>query len=500
MLKLWFMIEYRKDYKNKLVSYFKFICNFILPTLLGYIISINSDLVFSPKVHMEFVIISNLIIIAITHYILQKLFFSKLESDVIIKFLQGKMYNYIKVRLFMILLKWNLPFILPSILGLKRIFSRSNFIFYLSAILFIVSWFLINYLIALYVRYIINTTKGIKRFIVNTVIYIIYFMLIIVLPQYIAYKILDNIDTTNKNYNMVRYSNINIYCFITIVIILIFSILLVSFTRRYFQINIRKIIINKKINKRFKANKRFDKYIRILIRVFSGKLTNLEEKIIIKDIKDLCRANKVSFSFAIIMQGAITALLVYIYYNSVPNNFKEALAIFPTIDLIVFMFMVILFINGNMGFRNYFRISCEVELLNKYGIQVSEENMINIKRKLATIMLFLSIYTFFIIVFITIINIWSWITIALSLISILIVEKLISLILVKRVNNKNSNNIIIQLLNYLMLGACVTVFKFIFINSANLEVYFIFNALLIVGYLFNYNVNINKTKGNKEDV
>lgn len=85
MFKLWFMIECGKNYKNKFISYLKLICNYILPTLLVCSMSSNSGFIFRTKVHFELFIISNLIIIAITHYMLQKLFFSKLESDVIIK-------------------------------------------------------------------------------------------------------------------------------------------------------------------------------------------------------------------------------------------------------------------------------------------------------------------------------------------------------------------------------------------------------------------------------
>ncbi|MDF2504499.1 hypothetical protein [Clostridium sp.] len=170
MFKLWFMIKYsknKKDFKNKLISYLKFMRTYILPTLLMYLFSMCLHPVFTAADHLKLFALYNLIIIFGTHFMLQKFFFTKLEKDVVIKFLPDRIYDYIKVRLIMLLLKWNLPFILTSTLCLRGIFIGSNFIFYLGAILLVTGWFIINYLVALYLRHMKNNIHGIFRIIVN---------------------------------------------------------------------------------------------------------------------------------------------------------------------------------------------------------------------------------------------------------------------------------------------------------------------------------------------
>ncbi|MDF2504500.1 MAG: hypothetical protein K0R06_1991, partial [Clostridium sp.] len=71
-------------------------------------------------------------------------------------------------------------------------------------------------------------------------------------------KLLNHIDEYYKNYNIV--SHINIYMTISLISIVVLSMLLLYFTDDYFKINIRKIIINKEINKKFKVNKKIDRY------------------------------------------------------------------------------------------------------------------------------------------------------------------------------------------------------------------------------------------------
>jgi hypothetical protein len=236
------------------------------------------------------------------------------------------------------------------------------------------------------------------------------------------------------------------------------------------------------------------------------RLSALEKKILKKDIKGLFRENKFTFLALLVLELFIDGFLLYIYYSDIPNTLQKALETFTVLESIMLIFILILFIIGGMVFKDSFDVNNDRELLIKYGIKINRIRLINSKRKLSIIIIFLPITIFYIIAFITIINIWSWLTIVLSFISISIIANLLGLYIVKIKNNANSENNIIKTLNFIIIASCIMVFKFMFeevvtnLSSIKLiQLYLAFNMLLIISYLFNLKINVNRLKVDKEN-
>lgn len=506
MFKLWFMIEYgknKKGDKDKLSNLLKFLKGYILPSLIFTLVLMNFESILGAKVQLEIFIVANFKIMCLTHFMIQKLFFGKLEKDVIIKFLPNRMYEYISVRLIMILLKWNLPIILSSALYLKKVLICPNLIFYTSLIVFLVSWFIVNYIIALALRYLKSVMRGSIKIIANCVLYIFCFVLFFIAPQYVIARFFDYLAAYFKNTSVNDYINVDTVNVIILAGVFVLVLILMKFISRIFKRNIRKLILNIDKNKKFELGKRFDGYIKLLMIVFARGLSDVEKSILIKDIKNLFRENLVTFSFLIIGDIINVTFLIYIYFESIPNSFDNVLEVLPAINLFIFIFLFIRFFSGNVGFKEYFDISNDEELLNKYGIKIRKKDLIKSKRRFATIVFFLPTMIFYCIAFIFIINIWSWVLIIFSLISTIIMERILSLITVKRINSLNSENRIIILTNLLLIAISGRVFRGMAISQeflGDLPVYIIFNILLIVCYLFNVKININKVKYNEERI
>lgn len=507
MFKLWFILEYRKNrksYKGNINGFLKLLFIYVLPNLiavlLGYIQLLNLSLLTS-KSTILLLVSSNITIITITHYMIHKYFFNKLENDEIISFLPSRMGDYIKVRVLTLLIKWNLPFIIFSIFCFKRVVEISKAQFYLSIIIFLACWFILNYLIAIYSRYIISIFRGKAERLLKGLLFSVYFLLLLIMPEYIIIEILKELELAfNQNTkNHIQYININFLHIIFLALILILSLILLKYTDKYFKINIRKIIINKhnvKVLKKHQiSNKNFNKLTKVLL----ISLTDLEQRMLIKDIKSFFRENRITIILIFSFQVIINLFMLYIFHSIIPNNISSSIELFISIYTVLLIFIInTYFFLGKLGLKDIFKINKDLELLNKYNINVNKNNLINVKRGFATICLFYPIFIFYIIAFVTTVNKWAWFSILFSLIPTLIIEKILSLYLVKSINQENSSNIIVVIINLLMVGACCITFMQLYnfaynsLSVNSIKLWIGFNVLLIVNYLFN--LNINKVK------
>lgn len=497
MVKLWLMLELG-NYKNRVKGYLGIIGIYILPTLLIALLEYfkSPSLILSSKGIIVSLVISNLAIISITHYLIHKFFFKKLENDVLIKFLPDKINEYIKVRLLMLLIKWNLPFIVSSILSFKKILKVSNAVFLIGTVLFVISWFIINFLIAIYTRYILNVLRGKTEKLVKVILFLICIILIMVLPQYSVLVLLKELSLGIKNGININYINVNIFHIIALLLIFATSMFILKVSdNSSFKINIRKIVINKSVNIKFKKNKKSVRYFSKLIKIILGNLPDLEREILIKDLKDFVRDNKITLYSVIFLQLFINLFMLYIYKNIEVKNILGSVELFVSLNVVLFIFMGIMYLfMGRLSLKDNLEIDKDMEILTRYNIYVTKSNLISIKRKLANICLFYPMFMFYPIAFIININIWSWYGIVLSIIPIIIIKKLLSLSLIRKVNKENSTSVLLKIVNMILVGgACVLYLQLLdgestlpFQNS--LVLWGIINMLLVIDYAINLNI------------
>ena len=497
MISLLFKIEAKKN-KN-LIDYLKSCSKFIIFTTIIYIALLKLNIIGNFKTSLKIYTTLNVIIISVTHYSIQKTFFPRIRKDVIISFLPEKSYDYIKGRLLLVLLKWNMPFMIPSILHMKNFFLNYNFTFFISIILFLISWVILNYLIAIYIRYMINNLKGIKKNIFDGILFLIY-VIIIILPNALMYNILAKDEFNSVNNNLIKINN---FFILILTLMLLMFILFLKCTNRYFQNRIRFIIENKATQKikKIDNNNILYKILKSILDIFSINLTNMTKQIFIKDIKNFFRNNKITFLFIMLYQLFTTSFLLYIYYESIPNNLFDIInVIFLLQILIVAVVLMPAFLFSNFALRNLFKIDEDLNLLKNYHIKINNNIIIKSKIRLVTVIMYTHVFIFYFIAFITVFNIYACIGIVLSFISNLIIINLINLHIIRHLNNENNQTIFVNIVNIVLLFICVNIFRFLFSSETferGMVFYLASNIMLILVYWFNYKFNI-RTRNKKE--
>ncbi|WP_409068968.1 hypothetical protein ACFLKB_00450 [Clostridium sp. FAM 1755] len=497
MFKLCFTLElglFGKSLKNKIIVYLKAIMIYILPFfIIVFIKHKTNSMGLSLRTILIVLISIGLIVLIVIQRYIYKNFFENLDDDVVIKFIPNMQFRYIKIRIFIILVKYSFPFVLYTLFVLKSIIKTQHVLFYLIYAVIIINWYIINYLIAIYLRLIINKLKDRFLKIFKMFIFLICVFFTIMIPQYITILLLDELSVKLNNEIHIKYFNFNIFYIIglSLVSIIIFTIFL--FTNKYFKFNAKQLILNNYYdNKEFKINSIWNKIIEKIIKIIFLNLTKEEQKFLIKDLKELYRENKLLVFMMLIIILFTNVFMIYIFYNLNPKNILDCREVFVSIELVLLIFTVTQFIfTGFLGLRNDFKINKDLELIKKYNINFSKYNLIKIKKELANICLFYPICIFGIILLCINRNIYVLLGIAASIIPILIIQNFLSLKLIKIINKEIYESAFIKTFNIVTIGISFVLLNKIF----NLEQYLslkgslmlwvLLNIILIINYLYN---------------
>ena len=508
MFDLWCILEINTGNNNLSVKQIvKFLRNYILPTIITAIIvsKINKNINF----HINDTIINLAIINAFyassIHFYIQKKFFTRLDSDVIIKFIPNKTSNYIILRLFMIFTKVYLPVIIPSILTLGIFFVNSKPIFYVCSALFIVATIIINVLLSLFLRYFTNTAKIVYVKISNFLFSIFIFVLFLLTSFYTPIWILSNVEASLKHPNIRSIIEINGLALLLFILIAIFVLVTFKYSIDYLNVRARRLIFNRQfpisINERI-VEKKIE---RLYKRVYSIHLSTLEKNIFNKDVKEIIRESKYSFLFVVINQILNISIVLFFNFSERTNTVEGSIIMSKLITVIVIGQMLIAVFISKATFEKHINIENDFDILGKYNIKFTKNNVIKAKIRLLSTIVFPKIYLIFsILIVVSIIRLNSFLALIylLSMLQIIFIKKTMELWRVKSINGLNSKSEVIKPLN--VLGMFGIIFCYVYIYNMNLDkLNYIHGQLILIFltaivYIFHSLVNNSKGVEGKE--
>ncbi len=499
MLKLCFFIEFQKNNKGnlpKVLVILKMFLKYI--ALIGFFFgAFNTTYgMLQQEGYLSFFASINVAFLIIFHGLLQLYFFKTLEKDVVISFLPDKTYNYIRVRLFMIIIRWSLVFILPSMFFLKKLASINSVYFYMDLTVMVVIEIIINYLIAIYLRYMLNIKSNslLKKLVIalNTIFSVILFM---VTTQVCLIELLDSVG---KEKNITTYIYVNNYFHLLVLVMLIIVILLLNLTNDFFKTNSRKLIINMKNVKQNNSIK-----VEKILNCFIKNNSLIDKTLIIKDVKGILRDFSYGHLFFFLIQMTIVASVAYFYVcTDVPKNLKEAIIIMSIFSVIIFVNTLIVVAAGGLIFKNKLKIHEDNDLLRLYNIKHDKKQLIKIKRWTAYLILSVPMYVIYIIALVCKSNIWAIITSVSLVITSILLGKVVVLVAIKIINKDYSDNTLIQAVGLVMYIGIVCVISQMMLNleeeKRGLVLYCIYNLMLLASYFYDSKININAVEGKKK--
>lgn len=496
MLKLWFLIEFQKNNKGKIPKIIvgvKLLLKYLM--LIGLFFQGFNSLynMLEPKAYLPFFVAMNGSFLIIFQGLIQIFFFKTLEKDVVISFLPERAYNYIRIRIFMQSIRWNLAFTLPSIFFLKGLFNINNIHFYMDLALLVVTAIIINYLIAIYLRYALNISGNVV--LKKIITYFSTMCISIVFIGSFSVSIIQILNSIGKEKNVINHIYINNYSHLLIIVIFIIALLCLKLTDHSFQKNSSKLIINV-INNKENNSPKFEK----IVTYFIKNKSFMDKTLITKDLKGIVRGFSYGHFFFILIQILIIAPLTFFYLNTkLPKSLEESIVITSIFSVILLVNNLIIALIGGAILKKKLEVLEDEELLLLYGIKYDRRKLIDIKVWTTNLIVNGPMYIFYIVILVSKINIWSLITSICIIISSLLLGRIISLIVVKIINNTYSNKTLIQVIGigmYIIIGyICVNLILNLENMRTNIMFYCIYNVALLIIYFYDSRINIKHEEG-----
>lgn len=503
MFNLWCMLEFSKGSSNLSIKQIvKFLRNYVLPTIITVIIAnnINKNINFHVKDTIINLIIINSFYIGVVHLYIQKNFFMKLDGDIIIKFMPNKAIDYILLRIFMIFMKAYLPVIIPSVSVLGIFFVNSKLILYLCSLLLIVSAIAINTLIAIYWRYFINTTKIIYVKIGNFIFSICIFILFVLISFFTPIWILSNVETSLIHGNIRSIVELNLFVLLMFILVGMLTFVIFKCSKDYFSVRARMLIFNRKLTISIYKSKISTKIERFYQRVYSICLSTLEKDIFNKDVKEIIRESKYSFVFVSILQILFITTILFFNFADQTNTTESSIFISKLLTVMVIGQLLVSFYVSKATFEKHINIENDFEVLEKYDIKFTKNNVIKAKTRILGAIVFPKIYFIFSILILSSIiqsNNYLALILLLSMIQIIFIKKSMELCRVKSINKLNSRSEVIKQFN--VAGIFITMMSFVLVYKDTdrlqyLQGQIVLILITIIMYIFNSTFNNAKIK------
>ncbi|VYU29804.1 hypothetical protein [Clostridium tertium] len=505
MFSLWCKLVFDgEDIKSKIKKFINFVCIYILPTSIAIIIS-DKVLVIG-QYYLSDTIINiislNLLYSGIIHIYIQKNLFHSLEKDVIVKFVPQKLNIYIILRILMIFIKIYMRVITLSILAFKDVFTNYNYTFYICSIIFIVSIIFFNVIIAIFYRYLLSVINNITCKVINLISFI-YISTLFVYQSFITpIWYLESLERYLKNdYITINKIHMNFFQIILIMIIFMISIMGIKCLKNFLNIIGRNLISIKNItinNKSNKITKVIETYCET---VYSFYFSNIGKSFFSKDIKETIRENKYTLLFICFYNVINSGSVLFFFLADNINNIEIAIISCKISLGIVIVQIFISYFLGRMSFEKNINIDIDYKVLRNYNIKVTINEIIKVKTKVLSSIVFPKVLSVFSIIIISSLIIYSNIYLALIyfilMIQLLFLKETIQLWLVKSINKFNSNKIIIEILNTTLISIAFGIVIYVYFCTEKIQ--FIYGQLLLLTILISlylFNLFINKEKIN----
>ena len=505
MFSLWYNLVFLgDDIESKIKNGIKFICFYILPTIIAIIVS-DKDLFgiqYNLSEGVTNIIVFNLLYSSIIQLYIQKSLFSTLEKDVILKFVPKKFNVYIILRVLMIFIKVYLPGITLSILSFKDSIINPNYIFYICSVMLIVSSIFLNVIIAIFYRYLLSVVNKRIYKLINFISFIYINSLLIYLATITPIRFLTNLERYLKNdYIIINKIHINFFQIILIMIIFIISIISIKSLNNFLKIRGRNLIFIKNANVDKKSNKVTTLIESYCEKVYSLYFSNIEKSLFIKDIKEVIRENKYTL-LSICLGYVIESGLVLFFFFADKINSIEISIMSCKLSLGIMIFTIIIsYFSGRASSERNINIDKDYEVLKNYNIGITMNGVIKVKTKVLSAIVFPKVLSIFSIIIISSLVIYSNTYLALiyfiSMIQLLFLKETIQLWIVKSINKLNSNKITIQMLNAALISITFGILIYVYVTKEKIQ--FIYGQLMLLGILiclYLFNLFINKERIN----
>jgi hypothetical protein len=500
MINWWYILEFATEsYNLNVKQIVKLLGKYVLPTIITVSAVSNMNNIFLDfKDTIINLIAINFFYIGIVHLYVQKKFFMKLDEDIIIKFIPNKAYNYIILKIFIMAY---IPLITPSILVLSLFFVNLKPIFYLCSLIVIVSAIVINVLMAVYWRYLINTSKKIFVKISNYIFLIFMFILFAFTNFNTPVWILSNLEKSLKHQAVRSIINLNVYVLLVCILIAILSLVIFKYLKGYLKFRARILVFNRNFTSSTDKNKVLNKIVQFYQSVYSGFLSTLEKEIFKKDVKELIGMSRYSFVFVFILQVFnIGTVLVFNFLVAI-NTVQDSIIMSKLLTAIVIGQVFAAAFVSKATFENEINIEKDFDVLEKYNIKFTKNNVIRAKTRIISAIVSPKIYLVFTILIISSIvrsNNYLGLLYLLSMIQLTFIKKTMEIWRVKSINKLNSESEVIKLLNIVVISFTVMIFVSVYQVTDKLSYIQGQIGLIIITvitYIFHSTINNVKSKG-----
>lgn len=503
MFNLWFNLVFNGgDSKSKFKKVLKFLATYILPTMVVIIFPniIGIDIKYKIKYTLINLIIVNLLYSSIIHIYIQKKMFLDLKKDVIIKFIPDRINDYIILRVFMILIKSYLPIITSSILIFKDVVSNSNLIFYIGSLLIIISIICINVVIAIFYKYFSNTVKEIHLKIGNFFVFIYISSLFLfgsgLTPIWYLENRFHNMNSAGIITNKIEIQGLG---FLIIILVLALSLVFSKFTKDFLKLKGRILILERVLSINRNKNKIRNKTESFLEKVYSINLSNIERSIFEKDIKLVIRENKYSLLFIILLQVINIGSVLFFYFAEKIQTIELSILSCKLFTGMVIMQILIASFMAKTTLEKNVNIENDFQVLKNYNIKFRKTNLIKVKTKVLSAIVFPKITPVFAILIVSslIINSNRYLALVyiLAMIQLIFIKKTMEIWQVKAINRWNSNNEILKIINSLCLIGGIMAFIYVFRITES--VFYIKGQIVLIvitATIYMYNLLLNNRK------
>lgn len=510
MFNLWYQLVFDGyDNKSKIKKFTKFICSYILPTIIAIMLSDKAlfGIQYNFSAGVTNIIVFNLLYSSIVHLYIQKSLFNSLEKDVIIKFVPNKLNIYIILRVLTIFIKIYMPAITLSILSFKDSIINSNYIFYIYSVMLIISGIFFNVIIAIFYRYLLTVANKRIYKVINFISFI-YISSLFVYQSFIApIRYFENIDRHLKNdYIAIDKIHITFFQIILIITIFIISIIGIKSLNSFLKIRGRNLIFIKNANVDKKSNKVTKLIESYCEKVYSFYFSNIEKSIFMKDIKEIIRENKYILLFMCLVHVINSGSSLFFFFADSSINSVEIAIISNKLLFSLSVFQIaISYFCGRASFTNNINIDTDYEVLKNYNIRITMDGVIKVKTRVLSAIVFPKVLSIFSIIIISSLIIYSNTYLALiyfiAMIQLLFLKEIIMLWIVKSINKFNNNKKIIEILNTILISSTFGILVYVYFSTEKIE--FLYGQLMLlvilIGlYLFNLFINKERINvGNK---
>lgn len=453
----------------------KILLVYVLPNISAILIAtaLSVQLFYDPKSGLIFILMLDVIVVFLLHYIAQRNLLSNLKNEVLIKFIPTKVSQFIKLRLFFFFIKFFLPIIIFNFIFISFYIEKN----YLILIILMISMIIIINLqvyVSVIIRYCINRMRRFPLKILQVSLFLVF----------VGYSALFIFTNTERLLYILegflenaKYAHYTVNSLYIIGIATIISVTLLVLKVILNQLNLNHLIHNRNLS--FDVNTGLLEWIHK--KTYGINLSKVQMLLFEKDIKCVIRNSKV-FLFLLslvhlVILGTMTFFFLALNDLNETGIFMSKLYLVFTICQITFMGILSI---PNKEFTDFKK---DFKVLNNYHIKLSDTKMVIVKTRLLEAFIFPKIFIIYVTYIITVLILGEYTLALVYLINYLhcfFLVKTFSLWLVKRENKLNNKN---RFLGYINIGLIVVFLILLTQVLDSTMQYFMLLQVLLLGIL-----------------